>query len=56
MVVLNKNADSVPLELDRFSERLNGFSEMVDVIGGGKKAIGEFLELPPRSVQVLELK
>jgi glycosidase len=56
MVALNKNTASVALELDRFAERLQGFRAARDVISGAELTLGETLELPPRSVRVLELK
>jgi hypothetical protein len=55
MVVLNKNAEAVPLPLDRFAERLQGFRAARDVITGAEMSLGDRLELPARSVQVLEL-
>jgi glycosidase len=56
MVVLNKNEEEFTLELERFRERLAGFREGRDVISGNVHALGEALELPPRSVLVLELR
>jgi glycosidase len=56
MVVLNKNAEPVDLDLARFSERLDGFSAAADVITGTVLTLGDTLPLPPRSVQVLELR
>jgi glycosidase len=56
MVVLNKNADAFPLGLARFRERLEGYREARDVITGEVHPLGTALNLPPRSVQVLELR
>ena len=56
MVVLNKNAEAVSLELARFGERLRGFSEATDVLSGETLPLGDSLPLPPRSVRVLELE
>jgi glycosidase len=56
MVVLNKNREEVRLPLDRFSERLDGYSEALDVISGEAGPIGDTLTLPARSVRVLELR
>jgi len=56
MVVLNKNREEVRLPLDRFSERLDGYSEALDVISGETAPIGDTLALPARSVRVLELR
>jgi glycosidase len=55
MVALNKNDEAKPLALDRFSERLEGFTGATDVVSGKNTALGESIELPPRSVLVLEL-
>ena len=55
MVVFNKNEEAYPLRLDRFAERLAGFDTATDVTSGQTLALGETLELPPRSVLVLEL-
>ena len=56
MVVLNKNVEAVSLDLERFRERLAGFGEARDVITGETHALREVLQLPPRSVSVLELQ
>ena len=55
MVVLNKNDEPVPLALDRFAERLEGFGRAHDVVSGESVELGDTLELPARSVTVLEL-
>jgi len=55
MVVLNKNAVETELELSRFSERLDEYTQTLDVISGGKNQLGSTLSLPARSVLVLEL-
>ena len=56
MVVLNKNEEAVELDLARFAERLQAFTGATDVVTDETRALGKTLELPPRSVQVLELK
>ena len=56
MVVLNKNAEAVDLELGRFSERLQGFTTARDVVTGETLPLGPTLPLPPRSVRVLDLR
>jgi glycosidase len=56
MVVLNKNAEAFPLDLARFRERLEGYREAHDVITGEVHPLGSALNLPPRSVRVLELR
>jgi glycosidase len=55
MVVLNKNPETVSLDLARFSERLRGYSSFNGVLGGEHRLIGDKLDLPARSVQVLDL-
>jgi glycosidase len=56
MVVLNKNHEAVELALDRFAERLQGYRAAWDVLTGAELVLGDTLELPARSVQVLDLK
>jgi len=55
MVILNKNEDAVSLDLSRFEERLQGYSTAQDVVSGETRTLGESLNLPARSVLVLEL-
>ena len=55
MVVLNKNDDAVALKLDRFEERLAGYRTATDVVSGETRELGEALQLPARSVLVLDL-
>ena len=56
MVALNKNAAPIDLELDRFSERLQGFAAAHDVVTGETLPLDATLPLPPRSVRVLDLR
>jgi glycosidase len=56
MVVLNKNAKEKDLDLTRFSERLEGYSEAWNVISGSVMTLDENLTLPARSALVLELR
>ena len=56
MVVLNKNAAPVALELARFAEGLAGARSAVDVLGGGEQRLGDQLALPPRSATILALQ
>ncbi len=56
MVVLNKNDEAVPLDLSRFQERLQGFSEARDIVSGTVQPLGDTLNLPARSALILELK
>jgi len=56
MVILNKNKDVTPLMLDRFEERLKGFTEARDVLNDVMVALGGQLMIPARSAMVLELR
>ena len=56
MVAINKNSEAVNLELDRFEERLTGYRAGVDVTSGANLPLGETLQLPARSVLVLDLE
>jgi len=55
MVILNKNPGPADLALDRFAERLQGYREARDVVSGQVHPLGASLELPARSVLVLDL-
>jgi glycosidase len=56
MVAFNRGFDSETLATERFEERLAGHRSATDVITGQKIEIGEAIELPPRSVQILEIE
>jgi glycosidase len=55
MVVLNKNRETTQLDLSRFNERIQGYTEGRDIITGEVLELKQHLELPARSVRVLEL-
>jgi glycosidase len=55
MVILNKNSEVTELGLNRFAERLQGYREGRDVITRQVHPLAESLELPARSVRVLDL-
>jgi len=55
MVVFNRADDAFELETARFSERIGDATAAVDVISGQPYEISETLELPPRSVLLLEI-
>ena len=55
MVVFNKAHTAVSLELDRFAEVLGDARKAVDVVSGRDLDIGASLDLPPRSVMILEI-
>ena len=56
MCVLNAGDKPGTLKLSRFSERLKGASQYKDVITGNAAQLGETLEVPAGSFQVLEMK
>lgn len=56
MVVINKSAQPQPLDLPRYAELLKPGSAALDVISGAVHRLDEQYRVPPRSVQVLELK
>jgi glycosidase len=55
MVALNKNHQTVELELTRFAERLQGYDRATDVVSGEQHTLGDSISLPARSVTVLDL-
>jgi glycosidase len=55
MVILNKNPEPFTLDLDRFEERLARHGTASNVISGERLSLGDSLELPGRSVLVLDL-
>jgi len=55
MLVLNKNQEATRLELDRFAERLEGYTQGRDVVTGELLPLGESMTVPPRSPLLLEL-
>jgi glycosidase len=56
MVVLNKNAEAVSLDLTRFAERLDGYHTARDIFTGAELPLDDALPLPARSALVLELR
>jgi len=56
MVVLNKNPGTATLALERFAERLRGYREGVDVVTGEIVKLEEQLDVPARSVMLLDLR
>ncbi len=56
MVVINKNRETVPLALERFTERLEGYRSATEVTTGEAVELGDSISLPPRSVLVLDLE
>ncbi|MFV0605845.1 MAG: glycoside hydrolase family 13 protein [Niabella sp.] len=56
MCAMNTNEKVVTIALDRFAERVSGFSLAMDVATGATFQLGKALELPAMSNTVLELK
>lgn len=56
MVVLNKNAQPYTLQLDYFTEMLQGAKTASDVLGGGTQPLGKTLTVPAKAPMVLEIK
>ena len=56
MVVLNKNGSPIELPLERFHERLRGYTRAYDVIRATDLELGESLMLEPNEPYVLELR
>ena len=56
MVVLNRNTAEVTLDLDRFQQGLEGFSEVKDVWTGETVVLDETLILAPMGAFVFDLK
>ena len=55
MVAFNRGFEAMTLATARFEERLDGRRSASDVLTGRKLELGEAIELPPRSVQILEI-
>ncbi len=56
MVVLNGNDQAVELPLERFAERLEGYTQAEDVVSGTSYRLDRPLSLPPRAALVLPLQ
>ncbi|MBS0010484.1 MAG: glycoside hydrolase family 13 protein [Bacteroidales bacterium] len=56
MVILNKNAAPYELDLDRFSEMLEGKASARDVLGGREYTLGTGIKLSPLKPYILEIK
>ena len=56
MVAVNAAAEARTLGLDRFAERLDGYTTGRDVATGGAVALGQTLAVPARTALVLELE
>jgi hypothetical protein len=56
MVILNKNAESVDVETNRFEEILNGYATGKNVITGEIITNLDVLHIPAKSALILDLK
>ena len=56
MVAVNAATEARTLGLDRFAERLDGYTSGRDVATGGAVALGQTLAVPARTALVLELE
>ena len=56
MVIINKNASPYELELERFSEMLDGKKAARDILGGREYELGDKLKLSPYKPYILEIK
>ncbi|VAV97496.1 Neopullulanase [hydrothermal vent metagenome] len=56
MVVINKNAASYDLSLDRFAEMLEGEKRAKDIITGALVELTDNIDLAARSVMILEIE
>ncbi|HEN20936.1 MAG TPA: alpha-amlyase, partial [Desulfobacteraceae bacterium] len=56
MVILNKNAAPYELDLERFSEMLQGKASARDVLGGREYTLGTVIKLSPFKPYILEIK
>jgi glycosidase len=56
MVILNRDEEPVPLDTDRFVERLGEATHATDVLDGTRYDISETMLLEPRSALILEIE
>ena len=56
MVIINKNASPYELQLERFSEMLDGKKSGRDVLGGRVYDLDETIKLSPRKPYILEIE
>lgn len=56
MVVFNKNSQAIDLDTRRFSEMLTAKSQGLDVLNGGRHALGKTLKVAARSALILQLE
>lgn len=56
MVIMNKKDEKVGLFTNRFHEMLNGNEKAIDILTGKELKIGSTIEIPARSVMILEIR
>lgn len=56
MVALNLGEAEVPLDLERYAERLDGYTEAMEVLSGERQALSKGITVPARGYRVLELR
>jgi len=56
MIVLNKNADKVNLDMDRYSEMIPNTFKAKDIISDKEMEIKNILEIPAKTAMILEIK
>ncbi len=57
MIILNNHpAESRILELDKFKERLEGYTAATKIITRGRINLGHQLEIKPKSALILDLE
>ena len=56
MIVLNRNSEEVSLDLSRFQQGLEGFSEVTEVWTGKTTALKETLTIAPMGALIFDLK
>ena len=56
LVALNLGAEGIPLDLERYSERLEGYHKGLNVLDGQQYTLADGLTVPGRGALVLELK
>jgi glycosidase len=56
LVALNLGQNEIPLAMERYAERLNGYTHAVGVLDGGTVALEDGITVPARGFRLLELR
>ncbi len=56
MIVLNKNADKVSLDMNRYREMVPNTFKAKDIISDKELEIKNILEVPAKTAMILEIK